>query len=246
MEKPIERWESLGKDIGLFVSKRHTFGMDAVILARFAAPRKRDVACDLGAGCGIISFLWALGNGPARIDGVEMQQDGVELMTRSVDVNRLGHRIRPICADLRRYRPGQVYDLVACNPPYFKESAGTVSAEQGRRTARFEEAATLEDVVRCAAGILKDRGRFCMVHRPERLCDCMVAMREAGLEPKRIQLVHQRADKPPILLLAEGRKRCRPGMAVEPPLVLVGQDGRFTEEYRRMYDEQGESQWQGH
>ena len=109
------------------------------------------MACDLGAGCGIISFLWALGNGPARIDGVEMQQDGVELMTRSVDVNRLGYRIRPICADLRRYRPGQVYDLVACNPPYFKESAGTVSAEQGRRTARFEETATLEDVVRCIA-----------------------------------------------------------------------------------------------
>ncbi len=239
----MERWEPLRKGIGLFVSKRHTFGMDAVILARFAAPKLQDVACDLGSGCGIIPFLWALGNGPVRIDGVEMQEDGVKLMTRSVDVNRLGHRVRPICTDLRRYYPGQIYDLVACNPPYFKE--GTASADAGRTAARFEHTATLDDVVQCAARILKDKGRFCMVHRPERLCDCIVAMREASLEPKRMRMVHQRADRAPVLVLLEGRKRCRPGMVIEPPLVLTQSDGGFSEEYRRMYEEQGESQWQG-
>lgn len=240
MERPMERWEPLGKDIGLFVSKRHTFGMDAVILARFAEPKPRDIACDLGSGCGIISFLWALGNGSVQIDGVEIQKDGVKLMSRSVDVNRLGHRIHPICADLRQYCPGQVYDLVACNPPYFKD--GTASEDAARAAARFESTATLHNVVQCASRILKDKGRFCMVHRPERLCDCIVAMREASLEPKRMRMVHQQVHKTPILVLLEGRKRCRPGINVEPPLVLTQSDGRFSEEYRSMYEKQGESQ----
>ena len=43
-----EHIEDLGEDIGVVVSKQHTFGTDAMLLASFANPRPNDNACDFG------------------------------------------------------------------------------------------------------------------------------------------------------------------------------------------------------
>ena len=45
-----EHIEDLGEGVGLVVSKQHTFGTDAMLLADFANPKKNDVACDFGSG----------------------------------------------------------------------------------------------------------------------------------------------------------------------------------------------------
>ena len=53
-----EHIEYLSRDLGLIVSKEHTFGTDALLLADFASPKRYDVCCDFGTGCGIIPMLW--------------------------------------------------------------------------------------------------------------------------------------------------------------------------------------------
>lgn len=53
-----EHIEDLGDGVGVVVSKQHTFGTDAMLLAAFANPKRNDIACDFGSGCGIIPFLW--------------------------------------------------------------------------------------------------------------------------------------------------------------------------------------------
>ena len=53
-----EHIEYLRKDFGLIVSKEHTFGTDALLLADFASPKRYDICCDFGTGCGIIPMLW--------------------------------------------------------------------------------------------------------------------------------------------------------------------------------------------
>ena len=58
MLKIDEKISKLGKNYSIIVSKRHTFGTDAVLLASFAKPSIKQIACDLGTGCGIIPMLW--------------------------------------------------------------------------------------------------------------------------------------------------------------------------------------------
>ena len=53
-----EHIEYLSRDLGLIVSKEHTFGTDALLLADFASPKRYDICCDFGTGCGIIPMLW--------------------------------------------------------------------------------------------------------------------------------------------------------------------------------------------
>jgi tRNA1(Val) A37 N6-methylase TrmN6 len=59
-----------------------------------------------------------------------------------------------------------------------------------------------------------------MCCRPERLADVICAMREAGLEPKRLRTVHKTPSHAPWLFLIEGQKGAKPFLRIEPPLIL--------------------------
>ena len=68
-----------------------------------------------------------------------------------------------------------------------------------------------------------------------RLVELLSLMSASGLEPKRLRLVQHRLEKPPGLVLVEGRKGARPGLEVLPALILTGPDGRDAAEMRRIY-----------
>ena len=60
-------------------------------------------------------------------------------------------------------------------------------------------------------------------------------MTQAGLEPKRLRFVCSRAGAAPSLILMEGRRGAKPGLTVQPPLVLARDDGKETDELRSIY-----------
>ena len=130
--------EALGRGLFLSVSGEHRFGLDAFLLARFAAPRRGDRVADLGCGCGIIPFLLWRDFRPARVDGVELQPAAVRLFARSVA--RSGNPpLYPLEADLRRLEgrlPAGAFDLVTCNPPYFRADTGPANVSASARLAR--------------------------------------------------------------------------------------------------------------
>ena len=68
-----------------------------------------------------------------------------------------------------------------------------------------------------------------------RLAELLETLRRSGLEPKRLRLVQHDAASAPSLLLLESRRGGRPGLAVEPTLLLRDADGRETDETRRIY-----------
>lgn len=223
----------------VFAGGVHRFGTDAFLLSGFAHPRRSDIACDLGAGCGIIPLL-LLGQqyAPAKVYGLELQPDAVALMEQTAAANDLGQRFVPLQGDLRcppEELPRGGLDLVTCNPPYFQPGRGYESPVEGRRTARHEATCTLEELCAAVAKLLKYGGRFAMCHRPERLADIFVAMRQHRLEPKRLRMVTQRTGEAPWLVLVEGRLGGNPGLAVEPDLVVEHPEGGFSDEMLALY-----------
>ena len=103
------------------------------------------------------------------------------------------------------------------------------------RTARSEVSCTLEDICRAAAYLLRWGGSFCLAHKPERLTDVLDAMRRHGCEPKRLRLVCTRPESAPSLLLVEGRRGGKPGLSIEPPLILQTDNGTPTPEVDTIY-----------
>lgn len=233
-----EHIEYLRPDFGLVVSSAHTFGTDAVLLSDFAAPKRRDTACDLGTGCGIIPMLWARDGLCKRIDGVEIQPAGANQLSRSVAANGLGDKLFVHCADLRALDgvlAQGAYDLVTMNPPYKAADTGIPSAAPHEKIARHETLCTFSDVASTAGYLLRFGGRLCICFRPERLAEAMRCMQAQKIEPKRLRMVSKNAQTAPWLCLLEGRLGGKVGMQVEPSLFVYDSKGNLSDEMRRIY-----------
>jgi len=215
------------------------FSLDAVLLAHFATVRLGAQAVDLGTGTGVIALLLTT-RGAGHVSGVEFSPSMAAMATRSVMLNRLQDKVEIIHGDLCKIKellPSGECDLVVSNPPYRPVGGGFISPNDRVAMAKHEVTATLQDVVNSARQLLKTRGRFAMVHLPERMSEILVAMSQADIEPKRLQLVHSAIDKKPKMLLVEGMRGAKPGLEVLPPLIVYQPDGRYSDEIQKYYKE---------
>lgn len=212
------------------------FGQDAVLLADFAAPRPGIRVCDLGTGTGILPLLLWGRTESLSCDAVEIQPAEADRARRTMLLNGLAEKIAVHCRDLRDVRaflPHAAYDLVICNPPYSAGDSALHSPDPAQSTARTEEACTLSDVVRAAAWLVK--GRFVFMLPASRLPEAFDTLAQSRLKPKRLRLVHARADRPARLALRDASRDVKPGLSVLPPLIAHNPDGTDSDELRRIY-----------
>ena len=222
--------EPLGR-LHICVSHAHRFGTDAFLLAAFSRYQVRDVACDLGTGCGIIPLVMERHMPPRQIYGLDIQPEAIRLLEQTVAENRLTN-LTPVLGDLRTLWPDAPLEqctLVTCNPPYKAQGAGMESAGDAARIARHELLCDISDVCGSAARLLRFGGRLCLCNRPERLCDVLCAMRSAGIEPKRLRFVAKHPDTAPWLFLVEEKKGAKPFLQVESTLAVRQGDGMTPE-----------------
>jgi len=217
------------------------FSLDAILLAHFVTVKQSMNVVDLGTGTGVISLLLSA-RGAGHVTGVEMSPSMADMAIRSVKLNHLEEKVHIINGDLCNIKElfpagAGEYDLVVSNPPYRAVRAGYISPNDKVAMAKHEVTATLQDVVNAAKYLVKNRGRFAMVHLPERMSEILVAMSQAGLEPKRLRLVHSTVYKKPKMLLVEGVRGAKPGLTVLPPLSVYKDDGSYSDEIQIYYKE---------
>lgn len=229
---PDERIDPLGGGLSIVVSKEHIFGTDAVLLASFAGIKKNDVACDLGTGCGIIPLLWSKKQ-TGDIYAVEIQKKACAQLEKTLELCSLKERITVVEHDLRALKgvlPFGAFDLVSMNPPYKKVGAGIESVGESDKIARHETLCTIDDCCAAAAKLLRFGGRFCLCHRPERLADVMISLREHRLEPKRLRFVSKNPQSAPWLFLLEARSGGNSFLNIEKNLYIETADGSISPE----------------
>lgn len=217
----------------------YRFSLDPVLLTRFVAVRTGERVVDLGTGSGVIPLLLAKLSAAEELVGVELQPGLAERAQRNVELNDLQQRVRILEGDLRRIRelvPAGSADLVVANPPYRQVGSGRISPADERAAARHELAGGLTDFVAAAGWLLNNGGRFALIYLAERLPELFGEMSAAGIEPKRLRLVHPKQGEAARMVLVEGCKTGRPGLLVESPLYIYRGEGRdYTEEVLAMY-----------
>ena len=214
------------------------FGMDAVLLSGFARVKDGAAVLDLGTGTGIIPILLEAKTGASHLTGLEIQEDSADMARRSVRLNGLEEKIDIVTGDIKEAESlfdAASFDVVTCNPPYMTDKHGLTNPNDAKAIARHEILCTLKDVVAQAARLLKPGGNFYMVHRPFRLAEIMVTLREYKLEPKRMQLVYPYVDKEPNMVLIEANRGGRPRMTVEKPLIVFKEPGVYMPEINDIY-----------
>lgn len=244
--KPGERLDDLVIDNLKIIQheKEFCFSLDAVLLAHFAFVRQGASVVDLGAGTGVIGLLLTT-RGAGQIVGVEISPAMAQMAARSVCLNGLAERMRIIEGDFRQINkvmPSGTFELVVSNPPYRLIGGGYLNPNDKVARARHEITATIDDVIAAAKYLVKYRGRFAMVHLPERMAEILKKMSDAGLEPKRLRLVYPYLSQKPKILLVEGIRGAKPGLEVLPPLIIYNPDGSYCDEIMEYYEGERKSE----
>lgn len=211
----------------------YRFSIDTLLLADFVSVKRADRIVDLGCGNAVLSLALARLHPSVAITGIELQASMVERARRNVGLNGLDEKIRVVHGDVRgrrRMPSAASFTVAVCNPPYRKPGSGRVSAEGERRIARHELNGDLGDFVGAASYFLRIKGRAALVYLAPRAADLIIAMRQAGLEPKRLRMVHSFHDAEASMVLLEGVKGGRPGLAVLPPLTIYRGGKKYSEE----------------
>jgi tRNA1Val (adenine37-N6)-methyltransferase len=218
------------------------FGIDAVLLTYFAQAPKNSTVIDLGTGTGIIAILLAAKKEPSRVVGLEIQPQMAEMAERSVIMNGLGGRVEIVRGDIKdavKLFGAASFDVVVTNPPYMEKGGGLLNKTDAKAISRHEILCTLEDVVSSASRLLRQGGKFFMVHRPHRLADIIYHMRNSGIEAKQLRLVYPAPGRKPNLLLIGGAKNGNPELKVLEPLFIYDGQGNYSEEIDVIYGRRG-------
>ena len=215
------------------------FGIDSILLSDFAKKIKKDsIVLDIGTGTGIISILLSAKTEANKIIGIEIQREVADMAKRSVILNKLENKIEIINDDINnieKYFENNYFDVIVTNPPYQKNNTGLKSENEKNLISRHEIKCTLEDIIKKSFKILKDKGEFYMVHRPERLVDIMYLMKKNKIEPKELRFVYPKISDKPNLILIKGIKNAKQFLKVEKPLIIYNEEGIYTKEVLSIY-----------
>ena len=220
--------------------KGFCFGIDSVLLSDFAKEIKdNSTVIDLGTGTGIISTLLCGKTKLKKIIGVEIQEEVYKMAKKSIKLNKLENKFEIInenILNLNNIFEKNSIDAIVTNPPYKKKNTGVINEDEKKLISRHEITADLEDFIRVSKELLKDKGEFYMVHRPERLVDIFNLMRKYKIEPKKMRMVYSNKDKKSKLVLIKGIKNAKPFLKLENNLYIYDENGEYTEEIKKIYN----------
>lgn len=214
-------------------SKWFNFSLDSVLLADFVNVNNKMKILDFCTGNAPIPLILSTKT-KSKIIGVELQKEVYNLALKSVEINNLNDRILIINEDVKNLSKlynTDTFDLITCNPPYFKvEKNHNINDNVIKAVARHELTLNLDDVCSCAKKLLKNNGKIAIVHRTDRLIDIITTMKNYNIEPKRIKFIYPFFNSNSNLVLIEGSKNGNPGLIIEKNIIVHNSDGSYTKE----------------
>lgn len=221
----------------------NNYTFDSVLLANFTkVGKKTKNIVDLCSGNAPIAMLIATKKDETNIKCVELQKEQCLLAKESIELNNFEKRIDIICDNLININKkigSNFYDLVTCNPPYFRiDTASNINQSKAISVSRHEIEVKLEDVIKEASKLLNSRGMFTMVHRPDRLDEIILLLNKYKFSLKRLRLIYPRQNEKANTILIEATKREQISnkMEIESPLYVYDEGIGFTEETKKIME----------
>lgn len=221
-------------------SDMFSFSLDSVLLPNFVTINKK-ITNILDIGCGNAPIPLILSTKTdAKITGIEIQKEVYDMAVESVKINNKQNQITIINDDINSFYKTEEtdkYDVITCNPPFFKYvETSNLNKSDYKTIARHEIKLNLNQLFTIARKLLKNNGVIAIVHRPERFMDVVMEMRQNNIEPKRVQFVYPKPNMEANIMLIEGSKNGNPGLKILPPIYAHDENGDYTDEVKKYFE----------
>ncbi len=203
------------------------FSLDSMLLANFVNINMADSKLlDFCTGNCPIPII--LSNSIKNIVAFEVQKEIYELGDESLKLNSINN-VRLINDDIKNignYYEEGYFDIITCNPPYFKViDSSKINDNNVKAIARHEILIKLEDIVSLAYKYLRDKGKLYMVYRPDRLMELLKLFDKYKFGVKKLQCCYNNSESLSSMILIEAMKNGQDDLKILAPL--------YTENYRR-------------
>ena len=217
------------------------FSIDSLLISEFVNIQKNTKKIlDLGTGNAAIP-LFLSKKTSAKIYGIEIQEVSYNLALRNININSLNEQIYIIYDNMKNYLKyfniGS-FDIIVSNPPFFKinENTNFLNELEQLSIARHEVEINLEELIKIASELVKDRGYFYLVHRADRLSEILNNLLNYRFEAKKIKFCYTTKHKNAKIVLIEAIKNGKPGLTILPPLIINKENGEYTDEILKMFE----------
>ena len=216
------------------------FSLDSVLLPNCVTINKKiDRILDIGCGNTPIPIILSTKTN-AKITGVEIQKEVYDLAIESVSINEKEKQINIINKDINDYYKEietDSFDVITCNPPFFKYiETSNINKNDYKTIARHEVKLNLTQLFTIAKKLLKNNGVIAIVHRPERFVEVVEEMKKNNIEPKRVQFVYPKKNMEANIMLIEGSKNGKPGLKILSPIYSHQENGEYTDDVKKYFE----------
>lgn len=216
------------------------FSLDSVLLPNFVTINKKiDRILDIGCGNAPIPLILSTKTN-VKIIGVEIQKAVFDLAIESIKINKKQDQITIINSDINDYYKKietDSFDIITCNPPFFKYiESSNINKNDYKTIARHEVKLNLQELFSIAKKLLKNNGVIAIVHRPDRFVEVVEEMKKNNIEPKKVQFVYPKKNMEANIMLIEGSKNGKPGLKILPPICTHKENGEYTEEVKKYFE----------
>lgn len=203
------------------------FSLDSMLLANFVNINMSDSKLlDFCTGNCPIPII--LSNSIKNIVAFEVQKEIYELGDESLKLNNINN-VKLINDDIKNignYYEEGYFDIITCNPPYFKViDSSRINDNNVKAIARHEILIKLEDIVSLAYKFLRNKGKLYIVYRPDRLMELLKLFDKYKFGVKKLQCCYNNSDSLSSMILIEAMKNGQDDLKILAPL--------YTENYRR-------------
>ncbi|GAB3171868.1 tRNA1(Val) (adenine(37)-N6)-methyltransferase [Telluribacter humicola] len=210
---------------------------DACVLGAWAEVDGAQKILDIGTGTGLLSLMVAKRTTSARIDAIELDGAAAQQAHNNVAKSPFAERIQVIPTAIQQYRPGELYDCIITNPPFYQ--ADLRSPDAGVNQAHHAQDLTFAELLLAIDRLLKKSGVW-NVLLPVEESDLLQQLAEAkGWVPRhQLLLTHQPGRKPFRMLSTYVHNERGAVTNMKKELFIYETDGRtYSPEFRELLKE---------
>lgn len=203
------------------------FSLDSILLSDFVKVNYGDKnLLDMCSGNCPIPII--LSNKIRNIVAFEIQKQIFDLGIKSIKLNNIGNvnLINDDVKNINSYYDDGCFDIVTCNPPYFKLNNGSIVNDcMVKAIARHEVKIKLSDIISISYRMLRDKGRIFLVYRTDRLFELVDLLREYKFGIRTLQFCYHNLNSNCSIVLVEAMKNGKDDLKIMNPII--------TDNYRR-------------
>lgn len=204
-------------------------GTDSMLLGSLVSTGGSMRALDIGAGTGVLSLMIAQRNPETQVDAVEIDPEAAEECAINFKCSDWSDRLKVYTTDIARFTTSDKYDLIICNPPYFRSRNENQSEKEAR--ARHERFMPLEVLYERVTELLSQNGSFFVILPSEDEPVWMEIFSNTLFLHSAINIAGKLGDAPKRVIL-EFKKE--PGLQKRSLFSVRTSTGEYTEEYKEL------------